>query len=80
MVVKTMLSAREFWALKFYPSSSFMGEFYKLEEKTQLALGASVFSTLEGNELMIGANGETIYPSKVDFAVSDQPIRERRNR
>lgn len=26
MVVKIMLSAREFWALKFYSSSSFMGE------------------------------------------------------
>lgn len=53
---------------------------YKLNKRTQLAHEASVFSTLEGNGLIIGANGETIYPSKVDFAVSDQPIRERRNR
>lgn len=63
----------QFLACKSWPSC-------KLDKRTQLALEASVFSTLEGNRLIIGANGEAIYPSKVDFAVSDQPIRERRIR
>ena len=39
---------------------------------------ASVFSTPKGHASVIGTNGKTIYPSKVGFAVSDQPIRERR--
>lgn len=44
----------------------------------QFARESSSFSTLESHAVLMIANDKAIYPSEVDYIVSDQPIRQRR--
>lgn len=51
---------------------------YKFDEMGQLVCEATVFSIANGHASVVGTNGKTIYPSKVGFAVSDQPREKER--
>lgn len=46
----------------------------------QFARESSSSSTLESHAMLMIANDKAIYPSEVDFVVSDQPIRQRRRK
>lgn len=53
---------------------------YRKLDSGQFACEASPFHTLESHAMITVANDKAIYPSEVDFVVSDQPIRQRRRK